>query len=182
MSNETTRDALITIANNNNGDPLGFLESFSPIHRDWHGIERTYGFLLFHHRVVRYFKAIVNSQIDPPVVAFTDAEFANMNINVFGGGPQNITSLNDLEAFSTDIEGWHNGAHARIQVATGVPMMNAAENIFYRVFWQLHFFIDERFIVGLEQYETAVHANAFLNVSAIAAHIEVSHHSWVPRI
>ncbi len=182
MAHESTRDALIAIANNNNGDPLGFLEAFSPIHRDWHGPERTYGFLLFHHRVVRYFKAIVLPQINPTVVPFTDAEFEDMGINPFGGGPENVASLNDLQAFSTDIEGWHNGAHARIQVATGVPMMNPSENIFYRVFWQLHFFIDDRFKVGLEQYETAVHPGAFLNVSAIAAHIEVSHHSWVPRI
>ncbi len=182
MSNETTRDALITIANNNNGDALGFLEAFSPLHNGWHGNPRTYGFLLFHHRVVRYFNAIVNSQINPQVIAFTDGDFTNMNINVFGGTPQNITSLSDLEALSSDIEGWHNGAHAGIQVATGVPMMDAAENIFYRVFWRLHLFIDERFIDGLQQYEAAIHANAFLNVSAIAAHIEVSHHSWVPRI
>lgn len=182
MAHENTRDALITIANNNNGDPLGFLEAFSPIHRDWHGPERTYGFLLFHHRLVRYFKAIVNSQINPPVAPFTKAEFSGMGITQFEGNPEKIASLNDLEAFSTNIEGWHNGAHARIQVATGVPMMNAAENIFYREFWQLHLFIDERFEARLQQYEAAVHTGAFLNVSAIAAHIEVSHHSRVPRI
>ena len=182
MAHESTRDALITIANNNNGDPLGFLEAFSPVHRGWHGPERTYGFLLFHHRVVRYFKTIVNPEVNPQVAPFTNAEFDGMGINPFAGGPENITSLNDLQDLSTAIEGWHNGAHARIQVATGVPMMNAAENIFYRVFWRLHFFIDDRFKVGLEQYEAEVHPGAFLNVSAIAAHIEASHHSWVPTI
>ena len=182
MSNENTRDALITIANNNNGDPLGFLEALSPIHSDWHVPPTTYGFLLFHHRVVRYFKAIVNPQVNPPVDAFTDAEFEAMGIIPYGGGPDNFASLNSLQALSADIQGWHNGAHARIQVATGVPMMNAAENIFYRVFWQLHFFIDDRFKVALDQYEAEVHPGAFLNVSAIAAHIEVSHHSLVPTI
>ncbi len=182
MSNENTRDALITIANNNNGDPLGFLEALSPIHSDWHVPPTTYGFLLFHHRVVRYFKAIVNPQVNPPVEAFTAAEFEEMGINPYSGGPDNIASLNALQSLSADIEGWHNGAHAGIQVATGVPMMNAAENIFYRVFWKLHFFIDDRFKVGLEQYEAEVHAGAFLNVSAIAAHIEVRHHSWVATV
>jgi hypothetical protein len=58
MAHENTREALIVIANNSNGDALGFLEAFSPIHSDWHVPQRTYGFLLFHHRVVRYFKAI----------------------------------------------------------------------------------------------------------------------------
>ncbi len=105
-----------------------------------------------------------------------------MAIDPYGGGPDNIASLTGLQALSADIQDWHNGAHARIQVATGVPMMNAAENIFYRVFWQLHFFIDDRFKVALDQYEAEVHPGAFLNVSAIAAHIEVSHHSLVPTI
>ncbi len=182
MAHPNTRDELIAIANSNNGDPLGFLEDLSPIHTGWHAPGRTDGFLLFHHRVVRYFKAIVNPAVNPPVVPFTDAEFEDMGSSPFVGGPENVASLSDLEAFSTDIESWHNGAHARIQVATGVPMMNAAENIFYRVFWQLHFFIDDRFKVGLQQYEAAVHPGAFLNVSAIAAHIEIRHHSWVPRI
>ncbi|MCZ6652020.1 MAG: hypothetical protein O7D91_03220 [Planctomycetota bacterium] len=182
MAHESTRDALITIANDNNGDALGFLEAFSPIHRNWHGRERTYGFLLFHHRVVRYFMAIVNPRIGAPVEPFTTAEFAAMGVNPYAENPENTASLSDLAAYSADIQRWHNGAHASIQVATGVPMMNAAENIFYRVFWQLHLFIDEKFKVRLGQYEAEVHPNAFLNVSAIAAHIEVSHHAWVPRI
>ena len=182
MAHESTRDALITIANNNNGDPLGFLEALSPIHLNWHQPAPPYGFLLFHHRVVRYFKAIVDPQVNPSIAPFTNAEFDGMGINPFGGGPENIASLNDLAAFSGNIQNWHNGAHQNIQAATGVPMMDPEENIFYRVFWQLHFFIDDRFKVGLQQYEAAVHPGAFLNVSAIAAHIEIRHHSWVPRI
>ena len=182
MAHPNTRDELIGIANSNNGDPLGFLEGLSPIHTGWHAPVRTYGFLLFHHRVVRYFKAIVNPQVNPPVVPFTDADFQGMQIVPFGGAPQNVGSLSDLQTFSADVEGWHNGAHAGIQVATGVPMMDAAENIFYRVFWQLHFFIDDRFKEALARYEQAVHQDAFLSVSAIAAHIEVRHHSVVPMI
>jgi hypothetical protein len=125
---------------------------------------------------------IVNSQVEPPVTPYTDAGFRDIGIEPFSGGPERASSLGDLRLLSENIENWHNGAHARIQVATGVPMMNAAENIFYRVFWQLHFYIDDRFKEGLQQYEAEVHPDAFLNVSAIAAHIEVSHHSWVQEI
>ena len=182
MAHDNTRDLLIAIANNNNGDPMGFLESFSPIHAGWHGPGRTYGFLLFHLRGVRYFKSIVNPQVNPQIVPFNDADFQGMNINPFGGNPQNIASLNDLVDFSAAIENWHNGAHAGIQVATGVPMMNAAENIFYRVFWRLHFFIDDQFRDGLDRYGNAVHPNQFLDTLAVAAHIETSHHSLVPDI
>lgn len=182
MAHENTRDQLIAIANANNGDPMGFLESLSPIHLGWHGSARSYGFLLFHLRVVRYFRSIVNPQVDPQIVPFDDADFQGMGVNPFGGNPQNIASLRDLADFSDEIEGWHNGAHAAIQVATGVPMMNAAENIFYRVFWRLHFFIDDRFRVGLGEYGNTVHPGQFLDVLAIAAHVETSHHSWVPNI
>ncbi len=105
-----------------------------------------------------------------------------MGVLQFGGDPKTANSLEGLRAFSAEIESWHNGAHAAIQVATGVPMMNAAENIFYQAFWRLHLFIDNKFQAALQQYEASTHPDAFLNVSSIAAHIEVTHHTWVPEI
>jgi hypothetical protein len=49
-------------------------------------------------------------------------------------------------------------------------------------FWQLHFFIDERFETTLQQYGDQAHPNQFVIASAIAGHIEARHHGWMPRI
>ena len=77
MAHENTRDDLITIANNNNGDPLGFLEAFSPIHSNWHGPARTYGRRLT--TAVRYEDNGVNLQatslpVPEPAEAVADVE------------------------------------------------------------------------------------------------------------
>ena len=76
MAHSPIRDQLIALANNTAGNPMGFLEGLSDIHDDWHGeVVRTYGFLLFHHRVVRYFNAVVNSQLQSPVAAYARVIF-----------------------------------------------------------------------------------------------------------
>ena len=181
MAHGQTRDELIELANANGGDPMGFLEGLSPIHDGWHGLVRTYGFLLFHHRVVRYVKAIVNPNIAVAIVPFADAEFVGMGGGGFVPGPL-PTSLAELEAFSQNIEAWHNNQHRLIGVATGVPMMDASQNIFFRPFWQLHFYIDDHFQDALNAYEAAAHPGMFLDPTAIAAHIEVGHHGWVRSI
>ena len=66
--------------------------------------------------------------------------------------------------------------------ATGTPMMDASQNIYFRAFWQLHTYIDNLFQVALMRYGENVHPGQFLNVQAVAAHIETGHHSFVPSI
>lgn len=184
MAHSPIRNSLIDIANNNAGDPMGFLEGLSDTHVDWHGeIVRTYGFLLFHHRVVRYFKAIVNNQIQQPVVAFTASEFEAMGMQEYADiDPVTVDELGALVAFSLSLETWHNAAHSVIGNATGVPMLDARQNIFFRPFWQLHLYVDGLFQIVLGRYENRWHPNQFVDVSAVAGHIEVSHHGWVPSI
>ena len=162
---------------------MGFLEGLSDIHDDWHGPNvRVYGFLLFHHRVVRYFNAIVSPQVNPPVAPFTAAEFQAMGVQPFGGNLANVDTLGEAANASSAIESWHGPAHMQIGNATQTPMMDPRQNIFFRPFWQLHLYIDNLFRGMLQQYGNRAHPGQFLMVSAIAGHIEERHHSWVPRI
>lgn len=183
MSHATTRDLLIDLANSSAGDPNDFLDGLSPIHNDWHSIPpRTYGFLLFHARVVRYYQRIVNSTLTPRVVAFTNAQFTAMGVTPFSGATAGVDTLAELATFSGALESWHNNAHMRIGMATGAPMMDARVNIYYRPFWQLHLYIEALFQKVLKQYGAAAHPGQLVNATAVASHLEVSHHSWVPRI
>ena len=183
MSHSPTRDQLVALANNNPSDPMGFLEGLSPIHAAWHQETlRTYGFLLFHHRVVRYFNTIVVPAVQPAVTAFTGAQLTAMDVQPFGGSTQGVDTLGGLATFSSGLESWHNTAHMRIGMATGAPMMDPSQNIFFRPFWQLHLYIDQFFQTVLQQYATKAHPNQFLTADSAAGHIEASHHGWVPRI
>jgi hypothetical protein len=183
MPHEPFRDRLTTLAAATSQDPAGFLEGLSDIHDDWHTIaDRGYGFLLFHNRVVRYFKAIVGPAVQPPIQAFTDQDFQDMGLQAFQADLSNVDTLGELVTFSTAIESWHNTAHMGIGTATGTPMMDPRQNIFFRPFWQLHFYIDDLFGTALRQYGDRAHPGQFVIASAIAGHIEARHHGWVPRI
>ena len=183
MSHESFRDELVSLAGATTQDPTGFLEGLSPIHDAWHSQgTRTYGFLLFHHRVVRYFNANVGAGVKPPIKAFTTAEFQGMNVQPFVFDLAGTDTLADLATFSTAIENWHNTAHMGIGMATGVPMMDPRQNIFFRPFWQLHFFINDLFNTALGQYASAGHPGQFVTDDAAAGHVEARHHGWVSRI
>jgi hypothetical protein len=105
-----------------------------------------------------------------------------MNVQPFGAKLTNIDTLIELANFSDSIESWHNTAHMQIGMATGTPMMDPRQNIFFRPFWRLHLYIDGMFQTVLKQYGNRQHPNQFVDATAIAGHLEVSHHSWVPRI
>lgn len=183
MSHATTRNRLIQLASSTAGQPNDFLDGLSPIHNDWHSVPpRTYGFLLFHSRVVRYYQSIVNPTLTPHVVAFTAADFTGMSVAPFTRPTSGVDTLAELASFSGTLESWHNTAHMRIGMATGAPMMDARVNIYFRPFWQLHLYIDDLFKIILKQYATTAHTGQFLNPVAVAGHLESSHHSWVPRI
>jgi hypothetical protein len=183
MAHAEMRDRLVAIASTDAGDPAGFLEDLSDVHDDWHSeFTRTYGFLLFHHRVVRYFQAIVGPQVQPRIAAYTDNDLEGMNIQPFGANLANVDTLGELAGLSFSIESWHNTAHGRLATATGTPMMDPRRNILFRPFWQLHLYIDAFFVQALDQYGDRTHPGQFVTPGAVASHIEVSHHGWVPRI
>jgi hypothetical protein len=183
VSHITFRDRLVELAGSTSADPAGFLEGLSDIHDDWHReVNRTYGFLLFHSRVVRYFRLIVGSGVQPPIEPFTAAEFRSMNVQPFDPDLSGVDTLGELARLSTTIESWHNTAHSAIGMATGVPMMDPRQNIFFRPFWQLHFFIEGIFETVLDQYGDRAHPGQFVTPSAVTSHIEAAHHGWVTRI
>jgi hypothetical protein len=183
MAHSPVRDALVALANSNGGDPTGFLEGLSEIHNDWHTENiRTYGFLLFHHRVVRYFNTIVNPALQQPIAAYTEAGLAQIGTQAFTGSLAGVDSLTELRSFSFAVESWHNTAHSQIAFATQTPLMDPRQNIFFRPFWQLHLYIEGMFQTVLEQYGNQAHSGQFLDVQSIAAHLEEAHHSWVPMI
>ena len=184
MAHTVFRDRLASIASANGQDPTGFLEDLSDVHDDWHGeFTRSYGFLLFHARVVRYFVTIVQPALaNNPIVAFTATDFNTLGVAPFGGSTGGLDTLGELATFSSALESWHNTAHGGIGAATGVPMMDPRQNIFFRPFWQLHFYIDALFATVLGQYGTRNHPGQFVTGSTVAAHIEAAHHGWVPRI
>lgn len=182
MAHGSFRDDLTTLAGTTLQDPVGFLEGLSPIHQDWHQQDRDYGFLLFHNRVVRYFKANVAPAIAPPVAAYTLDELQDMGVRRFDPDLSDVDALAELAAFSDALESWHNTAHGAIGTATGTPMMDARQNIFFRPFWQFHLFIDDLFELVLAQYGNRAHQGQFVTPGAVAAHIEAHHHGWVPRI
>ena len=183
MAHSQFRDRLITLTNNNAGNPSGFLEGLSDIHPDWHAENlRTYGFLMFHHRVVRSFNAIVNVQLQPQITAFTPDQLTGMGVQPFAADLANVDTLREMADLSSSIESWHNSAHGSIGNVTQTPMMDPAQNIFFRPFWQLHLYIDGLFQTVLQQYGNRQHPNQFVNATAVAGHLEVSHHSWITRI
>jgi hypothetical protein len=182
MSHESFRDRLNTLAGTTSQDPGGFLEGLSPIHLDWHMAPPGYGFLLFHNRVVRLFKAIVAPAVEPEIVPYTLDDLEAMGIERFEPDLSEVDALAEMAAFSDALESWHNTAHGAIGAATNTPMHDARQNVFFRPFWQFHFFIDDLFGVVLGQYGERAHPGQFVTLSAVAAHIEARHHGWVPRI
>ena len=155
-----------------------FLNGLSPIHVAWHSLPVSHGFLLFHWEVIKQFKAVGGPAQFGGVTAFTTTQLSNFgalyNVNVTVA--QGDTAA--LRGFSADIQNWHNDAHMRIQMATGLNMMNAGTNIYLREFWQLHYFINTRFETKLGNYRHVANQP----IPAVIAHIETNHHNAVPRI
>ncbi len=73
------------------------------------------------------------------------------------GGVADSQSLQELIAYSTAIEGWHNEAHMVVGMANGIDLMNPRTNVFLPQFWNLHFFINARLEEHLTSYAAAVH-------------------------
>ena len=109
-------------------------------------------------------------------------ELDDLGVAPFSTNLDNVDVLAEMAAFSTAIESWHNTAHGTLGAATGTPMHDPRQNIFFRPFWQLHLYIDGLFATVLRQYGDRAHAGQFNVPIAITGHIEARHHGWVPRI
>ena len=83
-----------------------------------------------------------------------------------------------LRAFSSAIETWHDDAHMKIQMATGLNMMNPMTNINLGEFWRLHYFINARFEQKLKTYRQS----ASQSIPTVITQIESQAHSSVPSI
>jgi hypothetical protein len=156
---ESTLNTAATAARTS-GNPMLFLNRLEAIHDNWH--RRTFnaralGFLVFHWFVVEAFKsARCPSLWAGGIRAFTPANFANF------GWRYNVTTrvrADDIDSFATfslGVETWHNEAHMAVGQAFGIAddMMNPRVNIYYREFWRLHYFIDDRFVMELRRYDT----------------------------
>lgn len=124
----------------------------------------------------------MNNPLNLDIAAFKEADLQAMGVSPLTTGTTGVDTLGELSAYSNAVETWHNSAHGRIEMATGVPMMDARVNIFYEVFWKLHKFIEARFRIVLTQYANRAHPGALATPFAAASHIESAHHNWVVRI
>jgi hypothetical protein len=155
-----------------------FLNGLGPIHVVWHTTPVSHGFLIFHWEVIKHFKAVGGPAQFGGVTAFTTTQLTNFgaayNVNVTMGRGD----IAALRAFSSAIQSWHNGAHMRIQAATGLNMMDAGTNIYLREFWRLHYFINAKFESKLRSYRQV----STQSIPTVIANIESNNHSLVSRI
>ena len=143
------------------GNPILFLNRLESVHPNWHG--RTFnarglGFLSFHWHVIEAFKRAGCSALwTGGIRAFRNTDFTSF------GWSYNVTTraraddINSLADFSLAIETWHGDAHMAVGTAFGIAddMMNPRVNIYYREFWRLHYFINDRFLRELRRYDSS---------------------------
>jgi hypothetical protein len=164
------------------GDPLYYLNRLSPIHVRWHmGTfnTRTVGFLAFHWHVIENLKKSNGETIwQGGVTPFTGGDFTRF------GHSYNVTTvaqrgdINTLANFSRAMESWHNEAHMAVGMADHNmgTMMDPARNIYLRDFWRLHYFINDRFLEQLTNYDPTGSVQSRIN------RIERNQHADVGRI
>lgn len=164
----TTINYLFNIASEalNVRDPWRFLYHFSPYHTRFHMQSenmRDLGFLIFHWCVIFYFKAVGLESI-LRIMPYTINDFSprgrfytgDINCSAWLSETQCSQSTDDLITYSQQIERCHNSWHMAIETGTRTPMMNAALNIYYPAFWNLHFFINNLFETQLDSFRAAV--------------------------
>jgi hypothetical protein len=169
-------------------DPPLFLQLLSPLHALWHdpSRRRRVGFLLFHWPAIQHFTALgldgaMHVRADTVADFSAGGRFAEGDWNASMGAVGDSTSLQELVDYSAAVEGWHNEAHMVIGDVTGLDMMNPRANVFFTEFWNLHFFINERFEEQIDAYAQSKHPQ-LQGAPAIVAHIEEQHPSVIARV
>jgi hypothetical protein len=170
-------------------NPLLYLQRLSPIHTAWHGtsfVGRRVGFLLFHWDIIQHFKILeIESELN--VNPYREADFrgngrfaeANWDESMGTVGPSR--NLDDLIAFSQQIEAWHNEAHMIIEDVTGAPMMDPSRNIYYPAFWNLHFFINQKFEQEAKNYAKSADPS-LKDIDSVIRLLENEHYKIVKAI
>jgi hypothetical protein len=139
------RPYLENLAQQNQGNPLGYLWEFSRVHIWWHGERmqgtQLIGFLTFHKMAIQTFGSTFPNggiPVQPsPLLSFPG----------FLSNPQSfVDTVQELQIYSNDIEAWHNQVHTAI----GGRFGDAALNIGMPEFWAFHLFIDSQFDNALQ--------------------------------
>jgi hypothetical protein len=173
------------------GNPWLFLDGISSLHVEWHSdpsTGRAIGFLLFHWHLIEHFRDLHLDQYVRPYYASyfnPGGRFGNQGADWDDsmGSVEPAANIDDLVNNSAAVESWHNSMHHIIEQNTGVPMMDAARNIYYEEFWSFHFFINS-FLENRELYNYAesTHPGEFNSPADVVRHIKESYHSSVARI
>ena len=126
-----------------------FLKKVGPLHVKWHqefnSGTNSIGFLLFHWEFIQRFNAVGGPAHFGGITPFTTADFTtwgqpyNVGVTVRNG------NLGDFENFSADMDAWHNNAHMAVGMHFHVNLMAPKTNVRLVQFWQLHYFINDRF-------------------------------------
>lgn len=187
------------------GNPRLFLDRLANQHDSWHGTQPPIlGFLLYHHFVVKNFRAIKLDQIlnvspystddfkaggkfewqqewDIPA----DPQRPEINRQVFETLLQRWTSLpsaktiDELATLSFRLQNWHNLVHYVVERATNKPMGNPLVNIYLTEFWNLHFLVEQQFERNLRSFGNSIN---LANIDEIVEHIEEEEHGRVGEI
>lgn len=131
------RQKLQTISS---GTKTNFLKKFANIHNKWHMDEMMngigtfngapIGFLSFHHEVV----TVYIPKYDPNITPMA---------NPSPPYKQSIDNITNPVMFSQSLEGWHNLVHRN--PIYGANFGKPKKNIYMKIFWQFHKFIDNKF-------------------------------------
>jgi len=153
---------------------IQFLKKLGPIHSQWHQAHNngtsSIGFLLFHWELVKRFKAVGGPVHFGDVVAFTTSQLASYNAQYDVTEVVRQADAASLEEFSSEIEGWHNNAHMAIGMFFHKNLMNPKTNVRLVQFWQLHYFINDRFEEKLGDFRSG----ASNSIPAVVAQLESS--------
>ena len=163
MAHSVLVDSLKTAANSarSQGNPLFFLNKLESIHANWHSrtfTARRLGFLIFHWQVIEFFKLARCPQLwSGGIRPFRSADFTNFGSSYPVTVRAKPADINSLANFSIAVETWHNDAHMAVGMAFNIEndMMNPSVNIYYREFWRLHYFINDKFLQELRRYDSA---------------------------
>ena len=154
-----------------------FLKTLGPVHAQWHSANNkgtvSIGFLLFHWELIQRFKAVGGPAHFGSIIPFTNAQLISFHATYDVTDPVLRGDVASLENFSTGIGGieqWHNNAHMAIGMAFHKNMMNPKTNVLLPQFWQLHYFINDRFEEKLGDFRSVPTATT----SAVVAQLETT--------
>jgi hypothetical protein len=136
-----------------------FIRKLGPLHAQWHNKHNAgtgdLGFLLFHWELVQRFKRVgADKGVGGPagIKPFSTQQLKKYKAAYSVKVPIAQADLASLEEFSFELEAWHNDAHMNIGTAIHKNLMSPRTNVKIPQFWQLHYFINDRFEDKLKNF------------------------------